>query len=388
MDLFNEFDQKPKRSGLFSYLVIALIGAIIGGLIVSFFLPDILALRDEDKMERPGIPEQDNRELNNETILDYYEHQNTAVVKAAEEVTPAVVGITNMAMVHDFFQGHTDLQERASGSGVIIDSSGYIVTNYHVIADASEIIVTLENGDEFDAEIIGADSGTDLAVLKIDKAGLPTANFSDSDNLQTGELAIAIGNPLGLAFEQSVTVGVISALDRSVIIGEQNFSFIQTDAAINDGNSGGPLANAIGEVIGINTAKIKIPGVEGMGFAIPSNTVKEIVQELIEHGRIIRPWIGVSVSEIDEKFAEQLQLPVEYGVLVEDTVPGDSADEAGIRSGDIIIEMAGEKIETFSRLREVINKHEVGDRVTVKIIRNGREIELSVTFMEMPRQEG
>jgi len=388
MDFFNEFDQKPKRPGLFSYLVIALIGAIIGGLIVSFFLPDILALRDEDKMERSGIQEQDNRELNNETILDYHEHQNTAVVKAAEEVTPAVVGITNMAMVHDFFQGHTDLQERASGSGVIIDSSGYIVTNYHVIADASEIIVTLENGDEFDAEIIGADSGTDLAVLKIDKAGLPTANFSDSDNLQTGELAIAIGNPLGLAFEQSVTVGVISALDRSVIIGEQNFSFIQTDAAINDGNSGGPLANAIGEVIGINTAKIKIPGVEGMGFAIPSNTVKEIVQELIEHGRIIRPWIGVSVSEIDEKFAEQLQLPVEYGVLVEDTVPGDPADEAGIRSGDIIIEMAGEKIETFNRLTEVINKHEVGDRVTVKIIRNGREIELSVTFMEMPRQEG
>ncbi len=392
---FYDFDQKPKRPRIFSYLVIALIGAVIGGIMVSCFLPDILALREEGEMERPGMPhqqdeqeEQSSQDLKEEKAADYHEHQNTAVVAAAEEVTPAVVGITNLAMGYDFFQGRTDLHERASGSGVIIDSDGYIVTNYHVIANATEIAVTMENGDEHEAEIIGADPGTDLAVLKIDKTGLPSANFSDSDNLQVGELAIAIGNPLGLAFKQSVTVGVISALDRSITIGEQTFSFIQTDAAINDGNSGGALTNAIGEVIGINTAKIKIPGVEGMGFAIPSNTVESIVAELIEHGRIIRPWIGVVVSEIDEHLAEQLQLPVDYGVLVEDTVAGDPADQAGIRSGDIIIEMAGEKIETFTRLREVINQHEVGDEVSVKILRNGQERELSITFIEMPRQEG
>ncbi|PKM79370.1 MAG: peptidase S1, partial [Firmicutes bacterium HGW-Firmicutes-13] len=350
-----------------------------------YFFTDILAFREEKQhleFTWPEVEERDNLEI----TQDYQEYQNTAVVRAAQQAAPSVVGITNMAMIYDFFKGYSSLQERASGSGVIIDSNGFIVTNYHVIQDASELMVTLETGEELSAEVVGADSGTDLAVIKINKTGLPAARFGDSDGLQVGELAVAIGNPLGLAFKQSVTVGVISALDRSIKIGEQTFSFIQTDAAINDGNSGGPLINAVGEVIGINTAKIKISGVEGMGFAIPSNTVKKIVQDLIEYGKIIRPWMGVIVSELDENIVRRYNLSVNYGILVDDVVPGGPAAEAGIGPGDVIVEIAGQKINSFNRLREVIHQYEIKDTVKVKVVRGEGEIEVAVTFEEMPKQ--
>lgn len=386
MDPFNDFESKPRRVNFFSYLVMIIIGAVLGGIIVLNFIPGDLAFKEEKQQYEFTWPKEEERD-NLEITEDYQEYQSTAVVRAAQKVNPSVVGITNMAVMYDFFRGHSQLQERASGSGVIIDNNGYIVTNYHVIQDASEITVTLETGEEVKAELVGVDSSTDLAVIKINKTGLSAAGFGNSDRLQVGELAIAIGNPLGLAFKQSVTVGVISALERSIQIGEQNFSFIQTDAAINDGNSGGPLINAVGEVIGINTAKIKISGVEGMGFAIPSNTVKKIVEELISHGRIIRPWMGVYIRELDENIIQRYNLKIDYGILVDDVVAGGPAVKAGINPGDVIIEIAGQKIDSYNRLREVIHQHKIKDTVKVKVIRGEKEIELKVTFEEMPKQD-
>ena len=191
------------------------------------------------------------------------------------------------------------LTERGTGSGVIYDKSGLIATNNHVVEGASEIIVSLTDGRSVKGKVLGADAATDLAVVKIDENNLPVADFGDSSTLQVGEPAIAIGNPLGLEFRGSVTAGVISALNRSIQLGERKFDLIQTDAAINPGNSGGALVNAEGEVVGINSAKIAVSGVEGIGFAIPINSAKPILDELAKKGRVVRPYIGASLVDKD-----------------------------------------------------------------------------------------
>ncbi len=381
MESYDNFHRKSGRNRIFPYIAMIIIGVFIGGLLVSYCLPDILDRRESINGDRPPV-DWDQSEVNDE---DYHEYQRTSVVRAAEKITPTVVGITNFASAYDFFQGRARQQEMATGSGVIIDSNGYIATNNHVIADAEELMVTLSTGEEISAEVIGTDPATDLAVLKIDRTGLSAASFSDSERLQVGELAIAVGNPLGLAFQQTVTVGVISALDRSIRIGEQTFSFIQTDAAINAGNSGGPLVNAVGDVIGINTAKINVAGVEGMGFAIPSNTVKRIINDLIEHGRIIRPWIGVVIREMDENIANELGLEVGQGLIVEEIVADGPAQKAGIQVGDVITEIDGKKIQSFERLREVIHQYQVGQVVKINLIRDREELEIQLTFEEMPQ---
>lgn len=384
---YREYEPRRRGPGFFIYFALLASGLILGAFIMTNYFPQILDLgRGGEGFAWPEKPLEQEEGESRRAAEEYQGYQNTAVVLAAEEVVPAVVGITNLGMAYNHFYGTTSLQERSTGSGVIIDSSGYVVTNNHVIENAVEIKVTLEDGEEFPAEVIGTDPGTDLAVLKIDRDGLPSVKFSDSGNLRVGELAIAIGNPLGLEFQQTVTVGVISALDRSIRIGEHTFSFIQTDAAINDGNSGGPLINAIGEVVGINTAKIKIPGVEGMGFAIPSNTVQMIVSGLIEYGEIIRPWVGIMVRDVNRVVAEGFDLPVDYGVLVEETIEGSPAARSGIRPGDIIIQMGGEKINNFNRLKSVINSYKVGEETVIKIFRDGREMEVDLTFERLPEQ--
>ncbi|MBQ7760123.1 MAG: trypsin-like peptidase domain-containing protein, partial [Acidaminococcaceae bacterium] len=210
--------------------------------------------------------------------------RNTPIVSAAKKVGPAVVGITNKAYVRDFFN-RVKFIERGTGSGVIYDAqNGLIATNHHVVEGASEIIVSLTDGRTVKGKVLGEDAATDLAVVKVEEKDLPVAAFGDSDTLQVGEPAIAIGNPLGLEFRGSVTAGVISALNRSIELGERKFNLIQTDAAINPGNSGGALVNADGEVIGINSAKIAVSGVEGIGFAIPVNTAKPILDQLADKG--------------------------------------------------------------------------------------------------------
>jgi serine protease Do len=383
MDFFEGFSHTPKQTSLAGILLSALFGAVLGGalvavLIIQYVLPQYLA-PVADPLPKPQEPVA-------LTDRDLPEHQNTAIVRAAEQVLPTVVGITNKAMVTDFF-GRTALRERATGSGVIIDAGGYIVTNNHVIEGASELNVTLSNGDEHPATLVGADPNNDLAVIKIERNNLPVARLGDSDRLKAGETAIAIGNPLGLAFSQTVTVGVISAKERIMNINEHSFTFVQTDAAINDGNSGGALVNLRGEVIGINTAKIKITGVEGMGFAIPANTVKNITRDLILHGRIIRPWIGVFWGgDVSRETARELQLPgnIDYGVIIQDVVREGPAHLAGIRQGDIIVAMDGKKTATFSDLRREIFKRNVGDEIRVTFYRGGQETTVTVKLAELP----
>ncbi|MFW0860697.1 MAG: S1C family serine protease [Dethiobacter sp.] len=381
MDFFNGFYQPPKRTGFAGLFFAAIVGAVVGGFLVAFVVLRYVAPDVSQVLPDPMLPPA--------TLIeerDLPEHQNTAIVRATTRVLPTVVGITNKALVQDIFDGRSILRERASGTGVIIDAEGHIVTNNHVIEGATELRVTLGDGVEYAARLIGSDAATDLAVIKIEKDNLSAAHFGDSNDLAVGEGAIAIGNPLGLTFSQTVTVGVISAKQRTVTINEHNFTFIQTDAAINNGNSGGPLVNLLGEVIGINTAKIKIPGVEGMGFAIPANTVKNITRDLIIHGRIIRPWVGVYWGgDVDEALSRQLQLPVTYGVLIQGAAEKSPAAQAGIRRGDVIIAMGGKKIANFNDLRRTIFEYEVGAEVEITIIRYGQELKLSVTLAELPQ---
>ena len=312
--------------------------------------------------------------------------RNTPVVVAAQKVGPAVVGITNKAYVRDFFN-RVQLTERGTGSGVIYDKSGLIATNNHVVEGAQEIIVSLTDGRSVKGKVLGADAATDLAVVKIDVDGdLPVAEFGDSSTLQVGEPAIAIGNPLGLEFRGSVTVGVISALNRSIELGDRKFTLIQTDAAINPGNSGGALVNADGEVVGINSAKVAVSGVEGIGFAIPVNSAKPILDELANHGRIARPYIGASLIDKDISARYGFDLDLHGGIFVMKIVTNGPVYNAGMSPGDIILTFDGAKVETVPELRAKLAEKKVGDVVTIVVLRAGIERSLQVTLQEMPQE--
>jgi len=289
------------------------------------------------------------------------------VVSIAQAVTPAVVGITNA-------QGGGFLSrtgEEMTGSGVIFDSTnGYIVTNNHVVQGASRILVTLADGRELSAELVGRDPYTDLAVLRIQAPNLVAANFGDSDQVNVGETAVAIGNPLGMKFARSVTVGVISGLNRQLTTDEGNaYQLIQTDAAINPGNSGGALVNDRGEIIGINSVKIAIAGFEGMGFAIPINQVQAVINTLVEEKQVVRPALGVRlVGEVTTESAAYYQLPVDYGVVIE-VHRSSPADKAGLLDMDIIVAVDDQVIRTAAELQAGISQHQVGDIVQVKLFR-------------------
>ncbi len=300
---------------------------------------------------------------------------------------PAVVGITNKAYVRDFFN-RVKLTERGTGSGVIYDKAGYIATNNHVVEGASEIIVSLPDGRTVNGKVLGADAVTDLAVVKINADNLTVAEFGDSDTLQVGEPAIAIGNPLGLEFRGSVTAGVISALNRSLEIGERKFNLIQTDAAINPGNSGGALVNADGQVVGINSAKIAVSGVEGIGFAIPVNTAKPILQELENRGRIARPYLGASLMDKDIAARYGFEMDLHGGIFLVKVVPNSPASKADIRPGDIILSFNGAKVKTALELRSKLSECKVGQSVDVLIMRNGNTQTKTVVLEEVPEEYG
>ena len=305
--------------------------------------------------------------------------RNTPVVHAAKEVGPAVVGITNKAVARDWFNNQVQV-EQGVGSGVIFRADGYIVTNYHVIAGAQEIVVSLPDERSFTGQVIGADELTDLAVVKIDATDLKVAEFGNSDDIMVGEPAIAIGNPMGLEFQGSVTSGVISALNRTLDINERQLKLIQTDAAINPGNSGGALVNADGKVIGINSAKLAANGVEGMGFAIPINSVRAIVDELMSNGKVLRPYIGVGVFDKETAARQGYRLNAEKGVYVEEITLNGPADKAGIRRGDLILEIDGKEINKVGELRAVILDHKAGDTIRVKIERDGSKNDVDVVL--------
>jgi serine protease Do len=271
-----------------------------------------------------------------------------------------------------------EFKQRSLGSGFIISSDGYIFTNYHVVENANKIKVKLSTGKEYDAEVKGKDPTTDIALIKISpENSLPVVKFGDSDKLRTGDWVFAIGNPFGL--EQTVTAGIVSAKGRVIGSGPYD-NFIQTDASINPGNSGGPLFNLNGEVIGINAA-IVAQG-HGIGFAIPINTAKSILADLKTKGSVTRGWLGISIQDITEDIAENLKLKDTNGALVGHVFEGDPADKAGIKTGDIIIEIVGTKIQDTHELMRIVAAQTVGEKVKIKIVRDGQEKILQVTIGE------
>ncbi len=311
--------------------------------------------------------------------------RNTPVVRAAKAVGPSVVGITNKAVARDWF--NNPVETEGVGSGVIFRSDGYIVTNNHVVANAKELIVSLADGRTLKGKLIGTDEVTDLAVVKVDAKDLPAATFGDSDKIVVGEPAIAIGNPMGLEFKGSVTAGVISALNRTLDISDNRLKLLQTDAAINPGNSGGALVNADGEVIGINSAKLAANGVEGMGFSIPINTVKTVVDQLMNNGYVARPYLGVTVFDPQTAARYGYELNIDKGVYVFQLILNGPAGRAGMQRGDIILKLDGEETNSVRDLRAKIAEHKVGETVKVEFDRNGKKQTVDVTLDEMPQQD-
>ena len=290
------------------------------------------------------------------------------VVEIARKVGPTVVGINTKTQVLSIF-GRMQESE-GSGSGIILSTDGYIVTNNHVVEGASEITVVLSDGKTYEAKLTGADARTDLAVLKVNANNLPYAILGNSSELQVGELAVAIGNPLGNELAGTVTGGYISALNRSIIVDDRKFNLIQTDAAINPGNSGGALVNNYGEVVGINSVKMAASGVEGIGFAIPIDEAKPIIEDLKTSGYVTgRPVIGIGGRDVTEQDSKYYNIPV--GIYVTQVSPYSAAELAGILPGDVVVKFNGEEVKTIDGLNEKKEKFKVGDRVTLTVIRNG-----------------
>jgi serine protease Do len=283
------------------------------------------------------------------------------------------------------FEAPRERKERGLGSGVIVDATGIIITNNHVVSKADEIKVFLSDKREFKAKLIGTDAKTDIAVLRIDGAGnLPTAPWADSDKLEVGEFVLAVGNPFGLT--QTVTLGIVSALGRSAGIAEYE-DFIQTDAAINPGNSGGALVNVRGELVGINTAIYSQSGGNmGIGFAVPSNMAHSIMNQLVQHGKVVRGWLGVSIQELTPELASQFGVPKETkGVLVSDVMDDSPAKKAGFERGDVILEFDGRPMDSPTQLRNAVAQTVVGKKIPIKFIREKKTKTAEVLIGEQPK---
>ena len=369
----HEFYSGDRRPSLLSYLAAALLGAVIGGLFVAFLTP--LLSKKQPEIEYAKY---------NQSVAPIVSSTQSPVIQIAEKVGPTVVGISNRINVSTFLA--RERVERGSGSGVIFAADGYIVTNYHVVKDADQLLVTLPTGKQVPAKIIGLDQRTDLAVIKVEETGLKTATFGDSDKVRVGELAVAIGNPLGEELASTVTAGVISALNRTVDVEEKQFRLLQTDAAINPGNSGGALVNSRGEVIGINSVKIVDVNVEGLNFAIPSNSVKPIAESIIKYGKVIRPWLGIMGGDVNPALAEQYGLVVKTGVFISELPLGGPGGKAGLKSGDVIIFLNKNEIKNFEDLRNIVEKQKIGDKVEVIVMRGKEKKSLTVILEQMPEQ--
>lgn len=310
--------------------------------------------------------------------------QILSIPQIAEKVGPSVVGVINKAKVnpqqfYNPFTGRTyesggsgdKAVEQGAGSGIIISNDGYVVTNEHVISGATEISIVLNTGEEVAATLIGKDAKTDLAVLKVDKAGLTAAVLGDSEQVKAGELAVAIGNPLGQEFAGTVTAGVVSAVNRTMTVENKTYNLIQTDAAINPGNSGGALVNQYGEVIGINTIKLSSGDVEGIGFAIAISEAKPIIEQLSQNGYVSgRPLVGVSVSE------------TRSGLLVAGVSAGSGAEKAGLQEGDLIVKVDGQSVKKSTDLNSIRDKKAPGDSMTFTIVRDGELKDVPVVLGE------
>jgi len=375
------YERPPKRRSPFSYFFVGLIGAIIGGIITAYIAPNYIygkLLPMPDIYKQSSVPNTTTVENINITPSD----EISAVQAVAKKAMSSVVGITTIQVQRQFIW-ETEVQ--GIGSGVIVNSNGYILTNSHVIADgkAKRINVLFENGDTVDGEVLWNDSVLDIAIVKVKATNLPVADLGDSDSLEVGEIAVAIGNPLGLDFQRTVTAGVISGLNRSIRTEDGNVmeNLIQTDASINPGNSGGPLLNSRGEVIGINTAKVQTG--EGLGFAIPINTIKPIINEVISTGNFETVYMGIYGVEV-ELYERQygVDTGIDTGIIIMEVVSGSPADRAGIKSGDILVKIDNQSVENLNHLKRILYSYKVGDRAKLTILRNGEYKTIDIVFSE------
>ncbi len=387
----SDYDEKPKKKNHFLRAlaavacVVAISAASISGYkIYSDFSEKNSSAKDEAHSSSTVSQTQDgdigktaeNNSVSSDelkSIISVASRKDALTIpEIVEKVTPSVVGVSS-----------TLKNGKATGSGIIMSDDGYIVTNAHVVEDAVSVSILLESQNEYDAEIIGIDSQTDIAVLKIsaDEKLVP-AEFGDSDSLVVGETAIVVGNPLGFEFYSTVTSGIISGLNRELTIEDKTLNLIQTDAAINGGNSGGALVNSCGQVVGISSAKIVTTVAEGMGFAIPINEAVPIIDELINNGYVTgRPLIGITGFDIDERTAYYYNM--KKGVYVAQIMEDSPASNAGIKVGDIIIRADGKEISTMTELNAVKNNFKPNDTLTVKVFRNGAEKELTLILGEI-----
>ena len=395
---YENTEKKKSETSFTKSILIPFVSGVVGCAVVigtCFSVPSIRSsiLGTENTINNTQTSSESNGYVSQTSLSNY---SDTAVY-AANKILPSIVGITveyNVnSLINMFGNKNTQSTATASGSGIIISDDGYILTNNHIVSSSSDsdfyevssatkVTVKLFNDEtEYEAKIIGTDEQTDLAVIKIDKTDLPKAEFADSDSIKVGEFAMAVGNPLGM--ESSITCGVVSAVNRKITDSDGNtYTLIQTDAAINSGNSGGALVNSQGQVIGINTLKLQGEGIEGMGFAIPINSTEDITSQLIEYSKVRRPYIGITGMDLDEETAKANDLVV--GIYVKAIDDFSAAEKAGVKPGDVIIEADGQKITTMDELNELKNKHKIGDQMTLKVNRDGQERDLTVTLDEQP----
>ena len=303
------------------------------------------------------------------------------ITEGVEKLSESVVTIDSMRLARDFRYGLVPLE--GMGSGVIISEDGYIVTNNHVIDGAAKVQVNLKDGRSFTGEVMGGDSATDIAVLKVDANNLPAAKLGESEKLKVGQIALAIGNTLGLPGGPTVSLGVISALGRPLPGADYIYEgLLQTDAAINPGNSGGPLADLEGNVIGINTAMI--PFAQGVGFAIPIDTVKRITEQLFQNGEVVRPWLGISGVNLSPEITRRYDLPTEEGVFIVEVASRSPAYEAGLRIGDVIVQIGSHEIKQMKDLIAALSKIPLNEAAPVSVIRMGVKYQTTIRPVEAP----
>lgn len=368
---------KKKRSakGRFAtIIVILLIASFLFGMIFENqygYANRLLTPADTQETAFTLAQEQPGTKLSSSTGI-------SPVVPIAEAVLPSIVAIESASEYTDIFGSNQEAQ--GTGSGIIISSDGYIVTNNHVIDGAKSLTVILQDQTEWPATVIGADDLSDLAVIKIEKNDLPAATLGDSSALQVGELAVALGSPVGVNFAGSVTSGIVSGLNREIYVGDKTMNLIQTDAAINPGNSGGPLVNSDAQVIGINVLKFADQEVEGMSFSIPINEAKPIIEELINKGKVSRPYLGIWGRDILENEVETYNVP--EGILIEDVQEDSGAYKAGVVRGDIITYFESTRVTSMKQLIELIQAHNVGDTINITIERNEQTLTLAVLLGE------
>ena len=395
-----EYDERnTNEKGSWKVFVASLVGAIIGALVVGIVLITFMTPAEVNSNPNPNSNQSGIGTINSGmdfsngasimTELLNYNPETYPVVGVVNNAGPSVVKVetTTSQLYYSFFGIPIESEGTGNGSGVIIDSQGYILTNNHVVENSKQINVVLSDGRSFPATVVGTDAYTDLAVLKIEADGLAVANLGDSDRLVVGELAIAIGNPYG--FDHTVTSGVISALNRSLdkedgsgIVME---GLIQTDAPINPGNSGGALLSASGQVVGINTAIIS--NAQNIGFAIPINTARYVAGEIISYGKVRRPYTGINnLVVINEQIASIYNMAVSHGVLPQSITRNSPATKAGITTRDIIVEVNGNSINSIQDLRTEVYSASIGDQISMKLVdmSTGKERTVNMILEETP----